>query len=192
MLQFNTNSWHFKIVMYVFGKSFFVEKDTVDWNETEKKRDIIWITKPKIVNLCPYCRAVLSGIFLIPVVWISKKIPRKKKEKKPFDFKKSQRNLKIMRIVACGAFCVLAVYYLLVGEYYLAALNFGIGSFQLWSKPIFTLIIKWQQKRDSKKTKIITSKEKNPSLLKVYLESKHSTICPAIAFIDPNDTEIRR
>jgi len=178
--------------MYVFGKSFFTENDKVDWIETEKMRDIVWITKAKIVNLCPYCRALVCGIFLIPAVWISKTIPRKKKEKKPFDFKKSQRNLKIMRIVACGGFCVLAIYYLLVGEYYLAALNFGIGSFQLWSKPIFAAIIKWQQKRESKKPKVITSKIKNPSLLKVYLESKHSTICPAIAFVDPNDTEIRR
>lgn len=178
--------------MYVFGKSFFIEKDKVDWGETEKNRDIVWISKPKIVNLCPYCRAVVCGIFLMPAVWINKKIPRKKKEKKPFDFKKSQRNLKIMRIVACGGFCVLGIYYLLEGQYYLATLNFGIGSFQLWSKPIFSLIIKWQQKRESKKPSITICKEKNPSLLKIYLESKHSTICPAIAFIDPNDTEIRR
>ena len=80
MIVFNTSSWHYKLVLYVFGKNFFTEKDTVDFDRYGKDREIIWTRKPKVVNFCPYCRGVLAAFWMIPFVFIWRKFPHKKKE----------------------------------------------------------------------------------------------------------------
>ncbi|KKK55558.1 hypothetical protein LCGC14_3073370, partial [marine sediment metagenome] len=36
MLQFDTTSWHYRLVMYVFGENFFTEKDTLDFDAADK------------------------------------------------------------------------------------------------------------------------------------------------------------
>ena len=192
MYLFNTSSLHFKLVNYVFGDSLFIEKK-IDFDESIKNHEIIYKKKPKIVNLCPYCRAVVLSILLLPIAYIYKKFPKKHKESKPFDIKKSQRNIKIMRLAAFVGISMFGVHQVMVGNYYLGAFHFGLASFQLWGKYFFKYIVSLQKKRAKKKSKTIqTENKKAPGLLKIYLEAQHDKICPSIAFIDENDKKIWR
>ena len=79
MLHFNTLSWHYRLVLYVFGKNFFIEKDGLDFDAMNKMYDskipteyykMIYKTKPKVVNFCPYCRGVLWSALSLPFVCI--------------------------------------------------------------------------------------------------------------------------
>ncbi len=70
MLHFNTLSWHYRLVMYVFGNNFFTENDTVDMTEYRKSAKIVWTRKPKVINFCPYCRGVLWSVLSLPFVYV--------------------------------------------------------------------------------------------------------------------------
>ena len=80
MIHFNDDSWHYKLVLYVFGKNFFIEKDGLDFDAMEKLYDpkqpreyhhrMIYKTKPKVVNFCPYCRGVLWSALSLPFVYV--------------------------------------------------------------------------------------------------------------------------
>ncbi len=78
MIHFNNDSWHYRLVLYVFGKNFFIEKDGLDFTAMEKAFDpklpvedrrIIYKIKPKVVNFCPYCRGVLWSALSLPFVY---------------------------------------------------------------------------------------------------------------------------
>ncbi len=221
MLQFNTRSWHFNLVRYVFGDSLFVEKKfdvdatvkQIEKEETEfhmkwrnadsderkkqyeifrqKRGAMVYKSIPKVVNLCPYLRALVSAVILFPFAVIAKRLP--KREKKPFDIKKSRRNTKIVKIVVIVIFAIWGTINLLQGNYAMAAFQYGAGSFQWWGKYLFEYIAKIAAKREEKKEKDDTPKlSKNPSIFLTYLKTNHSKVCPAIAFVNENDTEVRR
>lgn len=221
MIQFNTSSWHFNLVRYVYGDSLFVEKKfdidatvkQIEKEETEfhnkwrnahsdelkrqydmfkqKRGAMVYKSIPKVVNLCPYLRALVSSVILFPFAIIAKRIP--KREKKPFDIKKSRRNTNIIKIAVTVLFAVWGTTHLINGDYWMALFQFSVASFQWWGKYLFEYIAKIVAKRDEKKEKDDTPKlPKNPSLLFTYLHSKHSKVCPPIAFVDENDTEVRR
>lgn len=78
MIHFNTKSWHYRLVLYIFGKNFFIEKDGLDYDAMEKAfgsnrslkyHEFIYKTKPKIVNFCPYCRGILWSALSLPFVY---------------------------------------------------------------------------------------------------------------------------
>ena len=220
MFVFNTSSWHFKLVLYVFGKSFFFKKQMDDKKLREKIKSIEEIARrkypnndeeltkaifsvkfhedenlftyvPKPLNFCPYCRAVVWSIVLFPFVVLSKLIPRR--EKKPFDIKKSKRNMKIIKILAMILIGSFGIHQLIVGNYGLAIFHFAVASFQIWGGIVFKLYFNWQEKRLFKKPKQRPKQttQKNPSLLMAYLHSNHNKICPQVTFVDENDTEVR-
>lgn len=109
MLQYNTNSWHYKLVLYVYGKWFFSDKyidysmlkTDDDINRAMSSPDTFAQPKPKQVNFCPYCRAVAASIFLLPFSIIYKQIPKRKPKKRTWAEKKKimERNSKILRVV---------------------------------------------------------------------------------------------
>ncbi len=79
LIHFNNNSWHYKLVLYVFGKNFFIEKDGLDFAAMEKQfgpnlptdyHNMIYKTKPKVVNFCPYCRGILWSALSLPFVYV--------------------------------------------------------------------------------------------------------------------------
>jgi len=79
MIHFNDDSWHYRLVLYVFGKNFFIEKDGLDFDAMNKMYDskipteyykMIYKTKPKVVNFCPYCRGVLWSALSLPFVYV--------------------------------------------------------------------------------------------------------------------------
>ncbi len=220
VLQFNTTSWHFRLVRYVFGESFFVEKrfdvdatvKKIEKEETEfhskwrnadntefhkqydlfkeKRSGMVYKSIPKVVNLCPYMRAVVSAVILFPFAIIAKRLPKRKQ--RPFDIKKSRRNTNIIKVVVIVIFAIWGTHNLLQGNYFMAAFQYGAGSFQWWGKYLFEYIAKLAEKREAKKEKDDTPKlPKNPSLFLTYLHTNHNKICPSVAFVDKNDTEVR-
>jgi len=220
LFYFNTNSWHYWLVNYVFGDSLFVDKKfdidatvkIVEKEETEfhakwrhldpvklkkqydlfkeKRTKLIYKSIPKTVNLCPYLRALVVASILFPFAIVAKRIPKRKE--KPFDIKKSRRNTKIIRIGAIAIFAVWGTYNLVTGDYLMAAFQYGVASFHWWGKYLFEYLSERAEKREAKKEKDDTPKlPKNPSLFLAYLKSNHSKVCPAIAFVDANDTEVR-
>ena len=192
MIVFNNNSWHYKLVLFVFGDSFFTEKDEINFDATVKKKKVVWITKPRVVNFCPYCRAVVMSVVFLPFAWLLKKLPKRKQ--KPFDIKKSRRNTKILKIIVISILGLWGIYSLIHGSYGMAIFQFGAASFQIWGQYVFKWYAKWHQRRMERKTKEENPKptvHKNPNLVLTYLQSNHDKICPPVAFVDPNDTEVR-
>ena len=216
MFVFNTSSWHYQTVKYVFGDSFFAKKeldvdatikklefkprkalayseikDKIDVTDTD---DFIYKQIPKVINFCPYCRALAMAVPLLPFAFIAKKIiPRRKK--KPFDIKKSRRNIRIAKIVVVIMIGTFGVHQLIVGNYGLAAFHFSIATFNIWGYKGIGKLARWYEKRQDKKENKNKEKQipvpKNPSLLWAYLHTNHKKICPAVAFVDENDTEVR-
>ena len=205
---------------YVFGDSLFVEKrfdidatvKIVEKEETEfhnkwrkldseklkkqydlfkvKRTKLIYKSIPKTVNLCPYLRAVVAATILFPFAVIAKLIPKRKE--KPFDIKKSRRNTKIIKAVVIVIFAVWGSINLLQGNYAIAIFQYAAGSFQWWGKYLFEYLSERVEKREAKKEKDDTPElPKNPSLFLAYLKSNHSKVCPPIAFVNENDTEVR-
>ncbi len=220
MFVFDTSSWHYNLVLYVFGKTFFFNK-TVDSKKIIKKIESleekarkehpnddhaienvlrsnylyddeeIYAYSPKSINFCPYCRAVLWSVLLFPFAAILKLIPKRKK--KPFDIKKSKRNTKILKVSVIVIFAIWGTSNLIQGNYFMAAFQYGTASFQLWGKYLFDYLAKRAAKREDKKTNVtISTTSKNPSLFSAYLKTHHHKICPPVTFVDKNDTEIRR
>lgn len=222
MFVFDTSSWHYNLVLYVFGKTFFSNK-IIDGKKIRKKIEAleekarkehpnddhvienvlrgsrlyddeeIYTYTPKSINFCPYCRVVLWSVLLLPLAVILKLIPKRKK--KPFDIKKSRRNIKILKITVMIFIGIMGTKALIDGEYGFATFHFTVASFQIWGKYVFDWYGKWQIKRDYKKIKKQKSEletTKTTNLFSAYLKMHHSKICPPVTFVDKNDTEIRR
>ncbi len=209
--------------MYVFGNLFFFEKhfnhnkmikklheienkarkeNTNDDENLEKihksffsvmhETDEFYTFTPKRINFCPYCRAVVMSVIFFPFAVLKNLIPQRKK--KPFDIKKSQRNMKIIKIVLIGVFAVWGTIHLLNGEYWMAIFQYSVASFQLWGKYLFEYTAKWAAKREKKKTKEDkpkVTKIQNSSLFLAYLKSNHDKVCPPVTFVENNDTAVR-
>lgn len=203
MLQYNNTSWHFRLVLYVFGNNFFTERDSIDVAATEKAKDLVFTRKPKIVNFCPYCRAILWGVLSLPFVFVWRKIPHK--EKKPLTHKEIMRKMRIrsiiVRLFAGGINIGLGLPKVLAAanmvEFYLGLIQIVIGVFLIFMFPIgkflfpyILKLIKFVSKYLPEK-KIMSNKPQRPSLIMAYLHTKHLRICPPVAFVDPNDTETR-
>lgn len=202
MLQYNTTSWHFILVMYVFGKNFFTEIDTLNAEATEKAMRLVFTRKPKVVNFCPYCRAVLFGAIFLPFVYIWRKLPHKpKKEKTHEEIMKSLKIKNILvRSIAGGINIALGIGKIIEGEYGFAILQIVIGlvlifvfQFAHVFSPGFKILVKFFEKHWPKKKikKYKVKTPKSPSLVKLYFTENHDKFCPPIAFVDPNDTEVR-
>ena len=204
MYVFDTSSWHYKFVLYVLGKNFFTEKDTINLDESEKKNTIIWSRKPRVVNFCPYCRAVFYSVIAFLFVWIWRQLPHKpKKEKTHAEIMKSMKRKNIaIRSIAGGINIALGLSKIPQGEYVLAAVQIiiGIGLLFMFQfahiiAPGFRKFVKFIEKYWPEKKQYIPKKQKpvkNPNFLKIYFTQNHDKFCPPIAFVDKNDTEIRR
>ena len=80
----STSSWHYRLIVYVFSSEFFLETDGIDIVamdavNMEKDFEIIYKKKPRTVNLCPYCRAIVGAVIMFPFVVLYRLFPHKKK-----------------------------------------------------------------------------------------------------------------
>jgi len=197
-LVFNKKAWHYRLILWTFGENFFLDTSELDWKaikeiDSTKLMDMTWenyprIEKPKTVNLCPYCRAVVASTVLLPLVFLWRLFPHKKKERSHAEImKRSEKTSKIVRYVIAGGFVAYGVYRIIEGDYFMGLFYFGLAVFNVKSPEI----LKWVITRLSKiplpkrKPKVIKDKEpKKPSKILTAISQKHDAICPPIFFID--------
>jgi len=203
MLLYNTDSWHYVLVLYVLGKNFFTERDTIDLDKSNKTKTFIWTRKPRVINFCPYCRAVLWSVMAFLFVKIWRLYPHKpKKEKTHEEIMKGMRRRNIaVRFIAGGINIALGIRNIFYQEYTIAAIQIGIGValilifqypqwFVLPFRYLFKLFEKyWPKKKIKKQT--MEKPVQSPSFIKTYLTENHDKFCPPVAFVDSNDTAVR-
>jgi len=189
----SNRSWHYKLVLYVFGPDFFLEVDGIDIKamdvlDMEKDFRIIYKKKPRTVNLCPYCRAVVGATILFPFTVLWRLFPHEeKKYSHKENMKRIDRNSKIARIVACSFFVGLAIWHLSTESYYFVAFNLALAVFNIASVNIF----RWLALRlPKKKYKLETFREsKESSKIIKKISEKHDLICPPIFFLDTTENK---
>ncbi len=159
-VQFSKNSWHYKLVHFVFP-SFF-------WSETN------------MVNLCPYMRRVIISIISVIFVAGWRKLPDRIQE---FAWIAQGEVIFLAIIVICVGFIDFVDTYKEVDKFpaFLDMVAYGFiggnvvglviaggvtGGFALSN------YIKKRPKKD----------HKTRGLVKTYMQSKHDKICPCVEF----------
>ncbi len=201
-LIFNKKAWHYKLILYTFGKNFFIDTSELDWKaikeiDSTKLMDMTWenyprLEKPKTVNLCPYCRAVVASTVLLPLVFLWRLFPHKKRdESRAAMMKRSNRNFQLVRCVFAGGFVAFGMWRIIHEDYYMGVFYIGLATFNLKSDVIMKKVIMWFAKVIPKrKQKVIKVKEpKKPSKILTTISKKHDAICPPIFFVDVKNSE---
>jgi len=204
MLLYSTDSWHYKIILYVFSKEFFLETDKLDFEAMDAQQEsgdefkFIYKMKPRTVNFCPYCRAVVAGITSLPFVYMWRLYPHKPKPKKTQKQILASIRLKgwIVRIVGAGINVSLGIKNIILGTddvtYIIGIIQLGLAAAlltgHLWGPQLIRWIIlhspKWERK--SKPQKI---KKRGSFKIIQKIQSTHDIYCPPIFFIDKSDSE---
>jgi hypothetical protein len=192
-LIFDKNSWHYRLIVYIFTSDFFLETDGFDMEamqtlDMERDFRIIYKKKPKTVNLCPYCRAVVGAVIMFPFIVLWRLFPHTKKQLSHEEIiKKSQRNTKIARILVAAIMGLMGVWKLVDSDFFMASFYFGLVLFNLYSVKILRWSAKKLPKRKFKKKSV--KKPKTPSKIVKSIAEKHDIICPPIFFIEKEDVE---
>ena len=198
MIVFDINSWHYKLILYTFGKNFFLDTSELDWKaikeiDSTKLIDMTWknyprIEKPKTVNLCPYCRAVVASTVLLPLVFLWRLFPHKKKERTHAEImKRSEKTSKIVRYAIGGGFAAFGVWKIIHEDYGMGIFYLGLAVFNVKSPEILKWVVTHLNKihlRKRKPTVIKVKEPKKPSKILTTISKKHDAICPPIFFID--------
>jgi len=207
MLLYNTNSWHYRLVLYVFTKEFFLETTGLDIEamdsqydpqaKQEKEFKFIYKKKTKTINFCPYCRAVVAAVMFLPFVYLWRLYPHKPKPKKTHEeiMKSIRRRSLIMKLLLTIVNIPLGIKNIIFG---MEDGLFVLGIIQimvvvvfftghLWAPQMIRWIIlhspKWERKHKPEKIK----KPREPSKLAQKIKSKHDIYCPPIFFIENVD-----
>jgi len=224
LIHFNNDSWHYRLVLYVFGKNFFIEKVGLDFDAMDKLFDpkrplkyheMIYKTKPKVVNFCPYCRGVLWSALSLPFVYVWRILfPYDSTKERTHEqtMKKMKIRGMLIRSIAGSIQFPFGIMNYLKGNYEAAIINFAIGFLiiatflflpghkrtqkilgtpfrYLWLliKPVVNFISKLWPKKQVKKRIVLETK--NPNIVVTYLQTKHHALCPPVCFIDKSDLE---
>lgn len=203
MIIFDINSWHYKLILYTFGKNFFLDTSELDWQaikeiDSTKLIDMSWndyprIEKPKTINLCPYCRGIVVSVVMLPFVFLWRLFPHKPKKHRSHAeiMKRSNRNFKIVRGVIAGGFAAFGVWKIIHEDYPMGIFYLGLAAFNLKSDVIMKKVIMWFSKvipkRKVKERKV--KEPKKPSKILSTISQKHDAICPPIFFVDVKDPE---
>ena len=192
-LVFDKNSWHYKLVVYVFGVDFFLETDGFDIQamstvNMEKDFKIIYKKKPRTVNLCPYCRAIVGALIMFAFIVLWRLFPHKEKKLTHAQIiKRSQRNTRIVRGLVCGFMGVMGIWKFIEGEYGMVVFYGAMVIFNIYSVQILKWIAKNLPKNKLKRQ--TPQKPKVPSKLAQSISEKHDIVCPPVFFIDKGDME---
>ena len=150
----------------------------------------------KTVNLCPYCRALVGAIITLPLLYLWRLLPHKKKKDMTIQEirKASHRRSWIARGIGGGLNIALGIKNILeatdVGLFVgIMQVSLGLVFFtaHLWGPGIIKFIIKHSPKRKVKVSKP-KSVRATPKFFK-KLEEKHDVICPPIFFVDVKENE---
>jgi len=210
MLLYNADSWHYNLVLYVFTKNFFLDTTELDFKamesqyDTQTKEDnfkIIYKSKPKTINFCPYCRAVVAAIASAPFVYLWRLYPHKEKPRKTHAeiMKNIHRRGWIARIIGSSFNVLLGIKNIssldeasIITGIIQIALGAILLSAHLWAPQVVRWIIlhspKWERKSKSQKVK----KPREQLTIIKKIQSKHDLYCPPIFFIDAKKSESLR
>lgn len=208
-LIFNKKSWHYRLILYSFGKNFFTDAQ-IDWRATEesfdadKKEELKFVYKytTKTVNLCPYCRALVGATITIPFLYLWRLLPHKeKKEMTREQIKKaSHRRSWIARGIGGGINISLGIKNILdftEGGYITGIIQIAIGvtllTIHIWGTYFLKGYLRLSRlvpKRKPQEKK--EPKQHKPSHIVLKIQEKHDVICPPIFFVDvKNNSELR-
>lgn len=213
MLLYHTNSWHYKLILYVFTKEFFLETTGLDYDamesrynpQTKQDNDFKFIYKKKsrTVNFCPYCRAIVAAVACLPFVYLWRLYPHKPKPKKTHEeiMKSIHRRGWIARSIGAGINVAFGVTHftekgLNDGTYLIGIFQCALAALlltgHLWAPQMIRWIIlhspKWERKHKPEKIK----KPREPSKIMQKIKSKHDIYCPPIFFVeDVNQENLR-
>lgn len=193
-LVYSTSSWHYRLIVYIFSSEFFLETDGFDYKamdstSMEKHFEIIYKKKPRTVNLCPYCRAVVGAIIMLPFIILWRIFPHKKKIRTHKEImKRSQRHSWAVQCIAVVGMAGFGIWHLSTESYFLAVFYFGLALFNLSSVRIFKWVATRLPKKQFKEKPI---KKQSSKFVKTITE-KHDFICPPIYFIDTTANEAIR
>jgi hypothetical protein len=206
MIIFDVNSWHYKLILWTWGKHFFedAEIDMKSFYEIDstKLEKLTWeqyprIYKPKTVNFCPYCRALVGAVITSPFVYLYRLFPHKQRKDmtRAEIMKASKRRTFLSLIIAGGINYGLAAKYFVFGEWWAGIPSFAIGTlliFGYWKseaigKFLVTLAEKWPKWKRTKKVKAPKPKKEHKTLAKIA--AKHDIICPPVYFVDKSSPE---
>jgi hypothetical protein len=176
-LKFNRNSWHFRIVTFIFGKYWFSSFDYRTHNE-----------KGFDTSLCSYFWTVVLCTFLFPFKFVWNKIPNK-----ITDHEDTCKAVLLWALASAGLHYFL-IYQISIKEinsdmwYFGFVLFFGGIGVALGGIGIIALIFKLNDKVDKyvkkKAEEENTVKISKPSLLVEFLKAKKNKVCPCIKFVD--------
>lgn len=160
-LKFNKNSWHYKLVFFLYGRWYF----PIPQYSTRK------------ISLCKYFWTVVTGVFIFPFIKLWRSLPYSIR-----DHEDLGRAISIWAVI-CGiihivAWSFLAEYWWLGFTVFFSVLGVGalIGAVIIF---IIDLIDKHREKQ-SKKTR-------RPSLLKEFIKARKNKVCPCIEFVEDKD-----
>lgn len=201
-LIYNTKTWHYKLILYVWGKNFFLDTSEIDMRalmdlDSTKLANLSWkqyprIVKPRTVNFCPYWRAVIASVITIPLVFLWRLFPHKPKKARTHAeiIKSSERRSKITRYALAAGMAAFGVWKIIDGDWPWSIFYFLIAVFNLKSPEI----LKWTAKHLSKiylpKRKLKKYKPKRKTVTPAFfkkLQEKHEIICPPIFFVEKKD-----
>lgn len=208
-LIFNKNSWHYRLILYSFGKNFFSDakidmKATEEAFDADRKEELKFIYKytPKTVNLCPYCRALVGAVITVPFLYLWRLLPHKeKKEMTRAQIKKATyRRSWIARGIGGGINIALGIKSILdfteVGQITgIIQIAIGLtfltahiwGTYFLMGYLRLTRLIPKRKQQERKEPK-----QHKPSQLVLKIQEKHDIICPQIFFVETKlDSELR-
>jgi len=209
LLLYHTNSWHYRLVLYVFTKEFFLETLGLDYEAMESQYDsqtkqerefkFIYKKKTKTINFCPYCRAVFAAIACLPFVYLWRLYPHKPKPKKSHEeiMKGVRRRGWTAIIIGAAINMAFGANHLINGwedgTYIIGIIQLTLAASLLtgrfWAPRVISWLIlhspKWERKHKPKKIK----KPREPSKLEQKIKSSHDIYCPPIFFVEDVDQE---
>jgi len=195
MLIYNIKSWHYYLILYVYGKNFFTEVTGIDIKamesvNMEKEFKIMYLTKPRTVNFCPYWRAVIGAVVLFPFLWLWRLFPHPKVERTHKEIlARSKRNSNIVKIIVASGMVIFAIWKLANADYFMAMFYFALAIFNVFSVQLLSCVARYLPKIKYKAKVSFSDVKKQrdtPKMVK-KLQKFHEITCPPIFFIDVKD-----
>ncbi len=187
------------LVKYVFTSEFFLTIDGIDAKamdsiDMEKDFRIIYKKKPKTINLCPYCRAIIASIVSLPFVYLWRKIHKNQNKPKTHAqiMKSMERRGHIIRLIGGGINIAFGIKNIVFDEQLVGIIQIGIGialivGYKYIPDIIRQITIRWPAKKQSKPKS--QKLDKKQSKLVKTISEKHDLICPPIWFVHKNDVK---
>ena len=164
-VQFNVNSWHYKVTKTVFPDY------ATDWDN-----------KPRKTSLCPYMRHVVVAMLLVAFVVPWRKLPYRIQD---YAWLVQAESIFLILVVSTAYAMDFADEYIgndriipfndLVMYGFLGGNLVGVvGGLLIFGAYSLSEYIKGRPKKD----------HKTRGLLKTYMSAKHDKICPCVEFVD--------